>query len=309
MSARISVIIPVYNGGRFILDALSSVCAQTYLPTEIVVADDASTDNTRDLVTEFARAAPVPIKLFSMEKNTGGPSRPINEAFRRTTGDYVTVLDADDCFAPEAFATYVAMYEVDPTAKVGLAATDLMMFEDRTGRIIMPSSFARWPELLGPVLTDNSPVGVLLSRDQAVRAVALGFAIPFRGLIAREAWEAIGGLNPKYHITNDCDFTWRLVAESDFRVRLLNRTLNRVRSSPGTLSSREIDMDRQLVGLYRDMLAVIRDPDVRVQLRRQLRKKLFGIAYQSYKDRRYGTLFPAMCALGVERLRTAILPD
>src|SRR5437764_2877937 len=96
MPATISVIIPVYNGARFIRDALTSVCTQTHLPAEVVVADDVSTDDTREVVAEFARTTPVPVTLFSMEKNTGGPYGPAARAFHRTSGDYVCVLDADD---------------------------------------------------------------------------------------------------------------------------------------------------------------------------------------------------------------------
>lgn len=308
MQRRISVIIPVYNGARFIREALESVCNQTYLPVEIVVADDCSIDNTCEVVAEFARTTPVPITLFSMQKNTGGPYGPAREAFHRTTGEYLVVLDADDLFDPDAFATYIAMYEADPTANVGLAATDLMMFEDGTGRTVLPSSFARWPSLLESVLADPSPTGVLLTREQAYRAVAFGFAIPFRGLIARAAWEAIGGPDPHYFHTGDCDFTWRLVSKTNYRVRLLNRPLNRVRASPGSMSANRLISSRQLIDLYRDMLLDIDDQEIRADIRRRLRDALFDLAYHSYKKRKFWSVLPAVWGLAVERLRATLSP-
>lgn len=306
MHPRISVIIPVYNGARFIRDALTSVCTQTYLPEEVVVADDVSTDNTREVVAEFARTSPTPITLFSMDKNTGGPYGPAREAFHRTTGDYIIVLDADDMLAPEALAALIGMYEADTTANVGLAASDLLMFEDGTGRVILPSSFARWPDLLRTVLADSSPLGVLLTAEEAYRAVAIGFAIPFRGLIARAAWETLGGPDPRYFHAGDCDFTWRLVTQTQFRVRLLNRPLNRVRATPGSMSSNEVVASRQVIGVYRDMLAAIRDPILRADIRRRLRGELFELAYHSYKKRKFWTLVPALCGLAMEQFRATI---
>lgn len=306
MPATISVIIPVYNGARFILDALNSVCTQTYLPAEVVVVDDVSTDNTCEVVTEFARTAPVPVTLFSMKKNTGGPYGPAREAFHRTTGNYIIVLDADDMLAPEALATLLGMYEADPTANVGLAASDFVTFEDGTGRVLLPSSFARWPDVLRKVLADPSPSGVLLGQEEAVQAVVCGFAIPFRGLIARAAWEALGGPDPYYFHAGDCDFTWRLVSQTKFRVRLLHRPLNRVRATSGSMSANGLQTSRQLVALYRDMLSGVRDREKREEIRRRLRRELLDLAYHSYKKRQYRTLVPALWGFGMERLRATL---
>src|SRR5262249_44350563 len=144
-------------------------------------------DDTRDVVAEFARTAPVPVTLFSMERNTGGPYGPASRAFGRTRGDYVCVLDADDEFAPDAFATYMAMFAADPGVNVGLATSDFLTFEDGTNRVINASFFAGRADLLGRVLTDPSPAGVLLAPDEALGMVASAFVLPFKGMVSRAA--------------------------------------------------------------------------------------------------------------------------
>ena len=195
MPASISVIIPVYNGARFIRDALRSVCTQTYLPIEVVVVDDVSTDNTREVVNDYARTSPVPITLLRMETNSGGPYGPARHAFDHTTGEYVCILDADDEFVPDAFATYLAMFEAGPQATLGLATSDFLTFADATGDVVMPSWFATQSHLLKQVIEDKSPTGVLVERAEAVRWLASAFVLPFKGLVARRAWEALGGPN------------------------------------------------------------------------------------------------------------------
>jgi len=310
MAPKISVIIPVYNGARFIRDALHSVCTQTYLPAEVVVADDASTDNTREVIAEFARTAPVPITLFSMEKNTGGPYGPAKQAFHHTTGDYICVLDADDKYVPEAFATYMAMFAADPKAKVGLATSDYLTFEDGTGTVMCPSYFSHYPHILKRVLDDASPTGLLLDPHEAIKIMCGAYVIIFKGMIARPAWEALGGPNLSYISVCDYEFVWRLVTQTDFRVRLVNRPLLNYRRTPGSMSSNEIVVSLEMTRLFRTMLtSVWNRPESRIEVRRQLDKELFDLAYVSFKRRAFRTFLRVAPALAVTRLRRAMWPD
>jgi glycosyltransferase involved in cell wall biosynthesis len=294
MGKSISVVIPAYNCAAFIRDALASVCTQTLLPAEVIVVDDASTDNTCEVITEFARSSPVPIEIMRLAKNTGSPYGPANRAARRATGDYLIFLDSDDMFAPEAFETLVEAFESDNSGNVGTTVSDLLMFRDGTNEILVPSSFSRFPDVLGRVIADRSPVGVILERDEAVRATALGFAIPFRGLIARHVWEALGGFNVQYEHAADSEFTWRLVQQTSFRVRLVNRPLNRVRVWPGSMTSNRIRESNELIALYQTMIRELPDPVVRGELQRRLHREFFDLAYCAYKRRQFATLIRAV---------------
>jgi glycosyltransferase involved in cell wall biosynthesis len=75
MTARptVSVIIPVYNGERFLEEAIQSVLAQTLPPDEIIVVDDGSTDGTAQIIAELAATAAVPVRYVCQENR--GPSR------------------------------------------------------------------------------------------------------------------------------------------------------------------------------------------------------------------------------------------
>jgi glycosyltransferase involved in cell wall biosynthesis len=95
----VSVIIPAYNSASTITRALQSVTAQTHAPKEIIVVDDASTDNTRELAANFASTSSVPLRVITQSAN-GGPSAARNTGWDAATSDYIAFLDADDQWHP-----------------------------------------------------------------------------------------------------------------------------------------------------------------------------------------------------------------
>ncbi|KFF07412.1 glycosyltransferase family 2 protein [Flavobacterium reichenbachii] len=99
MNELVSIIIPAYNTEKFIRATLVSVQNQTYNNWEMILADDASTDQTVSIIEEFAQKDSR-IKLFKLEKNSGnGVAR--NTALEKASGKYIAYLDADDVWFPE----------------------------------------------------------------------------------------------------------------------------------------------------------------------------------------------------------------
>lgn len=96
-----SVVIPVKNGARFLLDALDSVRAQTFRDFELLVVDDGSTDNTTALIEDFARSTSGnPVSLIR-HATSRGPSGARNSGIARAKGQFVAFLDHDDVWLPE----------------------------------------------------------------------------------------------------------------------------------------------------------------------------------------------------------------
>ena len=87
-----SVIMPVYNGEKFIDDAINSVCAQTYDNWELVIVNDGSKDNTADVLKKYEINSQIKI----IHKENGGVSVARNTAISASKGDYIVFLDADD---------------------------------------------------------------------------------------------------------------------------------------------------------------------------------------------------------------------
>ena len=92
---RVSVIIPCFNQGRFLPDAIKSVLAQTYRDLEVLVMDDGSTDDTGEVASTY------PMVRLLQQRNQGVATAR-NAALRESTGGYLVFLDADDRLLPYA---------------------------------------------------------------------------------------------------------------------------------------------------------------------------------------------------------------
>lgn len=88
---KFSVVIPAYNAGNFLKDALESVLNQTYPFYEIIIIDDGSTDSTKILVQRFEDN-----RIKYHYQNNRGPSKARNEGILQAKGDWIAFLDADD---------------------------------------------------------------------------------------------------------------------------------------------------------------------------------------------------------------------
>jgi len=127
---KVSVRIRTYNRKAFLAECLESVLAQDYPNFEIVVADDASTDGTRELLRENERKHPGLFKLVMAEQNEGH-TRNANRAFFACTGKYIAWLDDDDLMLPGKLKKQAAYMESRP----GLAFSyhDMEWFDSSTG--------------------------------------------------------------------------------------------------------------------------------------------------------------------------------
>ena len=93
-----SVVVPSYNHAQFLRAALESVFRQSYRNIELIVIDDGSRDGSPQLTREILGECPFSHR-FTARENRGAPVT-LNEAIRQSTGDYVNVLNSDDCFEP-----------------------------------------------------------------------------------------------------------------------------------------------------------------------------------------------------------------
>lgn len=95
----VSVIIPVYNSERTIIDCLLSVINQTYSNTEIIIVNDGSSDNSLEKIEEFSKVhSMVPIRLISQENQGVAVAR--NTGIRYSNGEFIVFLDSDDQYKP-----------------------------------------------------------------------------------------------------------------------------------------------------------------------------------------------------------------
>lgn len=108
----VSIAMAAYNADRWLPAALGSALAQTYAHIEIVVVNDGSTDSTAAILSDYARAHPDRLRVFSQPNR--GQSAALNRAFAETRGEYVKFFDADDILAPETISIQLAALQSAP---------------------------------------------------------------------------------------------------------------------------------------------------------------------------------------------------
>jgi glycosyltransferase involved in cell wall biosynthesis len=99
----VTAVIPTYNYGRFVAEAVESALAQTYSPVEVVVVDDGSTDDTAE------RLQPYRGRIRYLYQENRGLSGARNAGMRAARGEYVALLDSDDTWKPEKIAAQMSL--------------------------------------------------------------------------------------------------------------------------------------------------------------------------------------------------------
>ena len=99
MQAKVSVIIPVYNTAPYLREALDSICKQTLKELEIIVIDDGSTDESPQIINEYARNDSR-IKIFQQPNQGQGVAR--NLGLSHASGEYTYFMDSDDILQNDA---------------------------------------------------------------------------------------------------------------------------------------------------------------------------------------------------------------
>ena len=106
-SPRVSIVVDNYNYARFLTGAIESALAQTYENCEVIVVDDGSTDDSRDVIASFGD------RVRSVLKRNGGQASAFNAGYRESRGDMVAFLDADDRLHPRAMDVVVSKWQDD----------------------------------------------------------------------------------------------------------------------------------------------------------------------------------------------------
>lgn len=107
---KVSVVIPVYNKGPFLREAVDSILAQTFKDFELICVDDKSTDNS----LEILRGVQDPRLRIIEQPVNGGPAAAANAGFDAARGEYIVRMDADDIAVPERIAVQVAFMDAHP---------------------------------------------------------------------------------------------------------------------------------------------------------------------------------------------------
>jgi glycosyltransferase involved in cell wall biosynthesis len=125
--SKISIALCTYNGAKFLPAQLESFLAQTRLPDELIVCDDCSTDETPQMINDFARRAPFTVTFRINEKNLGS-TKNFERAISLCGGDLIFLSDQDDVWLPKKIARIET--EFVKNSQVGLVFSDAEIVDE-----------------------------------------------------------------------------------------------------------------------------------------------------------------------------------
>lgn len=194
----VSILIPSHNYGRFVGEAIDSIRQQTHPNWEVLVIDDGSSDNTREVVAPYC-AADARIKYYYQEQQ--GVSVARNFGFSKATGDYVQFLDADDVLAARKLETQLLVFAEHQAAT--LVYGDTYSFQKREQLVAGE---------VQKLVMDNPPL------SGAGTALALHMAsdnlfVPCSALFKRSLLALNPAFNPAIVAFEDWEFWYKAVLQ------------------------------------------------------------------------------------------------
>lgn len=134
MKSKVSIIVPCYNQGIYLGEALDSVLAQTYQNWECIIINDGSTDDTETIANKYCQ---IDTRFYYIHQENQRLCATRNNAIRHSSGEYILPLDADDKIAPSLLEKSVAILESNSRVSIVLSETEL--FGDQHGLYDIPA--------------------------------------------------------------------------------------------------------------------------------------------------------------------------
>lgn len=183
MNDLISIVLPVYNGAKYLRESIDSVLAQTYTNWELLILDDCSKDETSDIAKEYMQRDPR-IHYYKNEQNLRLP-RNLNKGFSLASGTYLTWTSDDNRYHPSALERMYTALKKSPVAQFVFASCQII---DGEGKVVEQISVSQ--ESIKRIVGSNS-VGACF-------------------MYTRMAYEIVGNYDPDMILVEDFDYWQRI---------------------------------------------------------------------------------------------------
>lgn len=194
---KVSVLIPVFNAENYISATIENVLRQTYSDIEIVIVDDGSTDKSYEIAQSYQSEK---VKVFRQDNKGASAAR--NLAFKKSTGDLIQYLDADDMLSYNKIEAQVNMLKSIDNKKA-IVASGIVLFD---GDLMSSISI---PHKQMSTKAYNKPLDLLI--DICCERNIVQSSI---WLVHRELIEEVGGWNEELTLNDDGEYFFRVVSRS-----------------------------------------------------------------------------------------------
>ena len=222
--SKVSVVVPAYNTGAFLREALDSVLAQTHPAHEILVVDDGSTDDTAAICHSYGHAI-----RYIYQHNQGIPAAR-NAGIRAATGDWIALLDSDDIAFPNRLQRAVEAIQANPDVVVFYSAFDFY-YPDGSRRFhpVFPAKD------LWPAIRYRSPI------------------LPSTSTILRSALLSVGGFRQVF--IEDWDLWFRMILQyGTAGFKGISECLALYRQREGSVTKKHIEVTNGMLSMVDSLL-------------------------------------------------------
>lgn len=256
----VTAVIPAFNAGRYLADAIKSVLNQTYDRLDCLVVDDGSTDETADIAASFPS-----VRLI--RKSNEGVARTRNLGIAEARGDLVAFLDADDVWTSEKLAKQVRCFERDPD--LGLVYSGLQVVN----------------EVLEPVVELHAPSGIDALRNSLCMEPPV-MSLAQTGVAPKQVLESLGGFDERMSTSADTDLACRIAATN--RVRGIDEALVLYRQHSAQMHLNADAMEHDMELLFEKMFSKDANPALRGLERRARANLQTTLALSGMHEHAYG---------------------
>ncbi|MFA6023462.1 MAG: glycosyltransferase family 2 protein [Candidatus Pacearchaeota archaeon] len=173
----VSVVMPAYNTEKYIAEAIESILNQTFKDFEFIIVDDGSTDNTLQIIKDYAKKDKR-IKVLRNEKNLK-ICKSLNKGIREAEGKYIARMDSDDSSLPTRLERQVEFMEKNP--EYGVVGAFMELFDENTGKVLGIRKYSDKDEVLKEKIFFYSPFAhpVTMIRKEAFYKVSFYKEVDF----------------------------------------------------------------------------------------------------------------------------------
>jgi len=272
MAPAVSIIMPTFNRLEFLKPAVDSVFAQTFADWELIVADDGSSEPTRDYLGAVQDDPRVHVILMP---HSGRPSLVSNVALRTARGEFVAFLDSDDVWLPKKLETQIASLRRHPERGWGYTKFALI---DTSGHRTDPARTRNWP----------TPSGWILEKLLAEETVIAQPSV----VVSRRLLAELGAFDEELVMCYDDELWFRLAAHSE--IDGVDEPLTLVRRH-GQHSGSDIIAWRDRRRVFEKALRVKRGRRLDAMLRKLRAQMSAGLATSQAASGRRWDAFATLC--------------